>query len=144
MTGSMFAGCDETPGESVWETKHNGFASKDFVYPIMRDENGLPYLDETCEIDLPRFKKYSGSASKESYEKQGKVAKHRAVEGESFLVPYRGPVADILQDIEGGLRGSLSMVGAYNIEEYHQLAEFVVVSQASAIEAGAHNQGKKL
>jgi len=46
--------------------------------------------------------------------------------------------------LEKGLRGSLSMVGAYNIEEYHRLAEFVVVSQASSLEAGAHNSGKKL
>lgn len=126
MTGGMLAGCEETPGEVI----HNG-SGEEVSFPDAYDRNCLS-------------KKYRGSASKESYEVQGKIAKHRTTEGESFLVPYKGPVAGILQDIEGGLRGSFSMVGAYNLEEFHRMAEFVVVSQASAVEAGAHSNGKKL
>jgi IMP dehydrogenase len=143
MTGGMLAGTHETPGESVWQVNDGSYKPKEYVYPVTVHAD-TSYLDMSCEINLPRFKKYSGSASKESYEKQGKVAKHRTTEGETFLVPYKGSVADVLQDIEGGLRGSLSMVGAYTIEEYHKLAEFVVVSQASSFEATAHNAGKKL
>ena len=125
MTGGMLAGTDETPGIAQWDMR------KYVTFADARNDGAV-------------WKKYRGSASKESYEEHGKVAKHRAVEGESFLVSYKGKVEEVLQDIEGGLRGSLSMVGAFNIEEYHQLAEFVVVSPASSIEAGAHNSGKKV
>lgn len=116
MIGSMLAGTDESPGETVWQ--------------------GGEY------DNAKGFKKYRGSASHESYIKQGKVAKHRAVEGESFLVPYKGPVENVLQDIEGGLRGSLSMVGAWNIEEFHKKAELIKVSASSIVEAGAHGKTK--
>ena len=136
MVGGMLAGCEETPGELV-----------DVQGRVLEFlEDGTVQVDEWVShpSNVKVFKKYRGSASKESYEKQGKVAKHRTTEGASFLVPYKGPVADVLQDIEGGLRGSLSMVGAYTIEEYHKLAEFVMVSQASSYEGTAHNQGKKL
>lgn len=117
MTGGMLAGTYETPG--VIESEYS--------------EDRKVWLE---------FKKYRGSASHESYLKQGKVAKHRTAEGEAFMVPCKGPVADVLQDIEGGLRGSLSMVGAFTINEYHRLAEFVRVTSAASHEATAHGKSK--
>jgi IMP dehydrogenase/GMP reductase len=141
MTGGMFAGCEETPGENYFATGKNSDHYK------KEDEGGDDPLNSPNNWffgKVDKVKKYRGSASKESYEDQGKLAKHRAVEGETFYVSHKGSAVDVLQDIEGGLRGSLSMVGAFNIEEYHQLAEFVVVSPASSIEAGAHNSGRKV
>lgn len=113
MIGSMLAGTDESPGEIVYMHK------------------GMPLPEE-------KFKKYRGSASKESYEAQGKVGKHRTAEGESFLVPYKGPVADILQDIEGGLRSAFTYVGARNLKEFHDKVEFVRVTHSGYIEGTAH------
>lgn len=130
MTGGMLAGTKESPGELMFKNAHG----------IMCSSNAFELPEDSDTY--PRFKKYRGSASQESYEKQGKVAKHRTAEGEAFYVPYKGPVATVLQDIEGGLRGSLSMVGAWNLNDYHQLAEFVKVSPASAQEAQAHGKFK--
>lgn len=136
MTGGMLAGTDETPGDIFYETASG--------QKILRSEDNK-HLDDPSLWNhgyVKLVKKYRGSASQESYEKQGKIAKHRTAEGEAFYIPYRGPVENVLQDIEGGLRGSLSMVGAWSLNDYHKLAEFVRVSPASAAEAHAHGRTK--
>jgi len=139
MSGSFFAGTDESPGEKVWKSKGFYYPEKS-VYPV-RMTDGLQVLDKTYPIDLPAFKKYRGSASKESYEAQGKEAQWRTAEGEAFYVPYKGSVKDILQNIEGGLRSAFSYVGATNLKEFQEKAQFVRVSGAGYFEGTPH--GKK-
>lgn len=114
MVGSMLAGTQETPGE--------------VIYP----EGPGPQ----CPVKI-----YRGSASFESYVAQGKTGTHRTTEGESYTVPYKGPVADVLQDIEGGLRSAFTYVGARNLKEFHEKVEFVRVTHAGHVEGTPH--GKK-
>jgi len=90
ISGSMFAGCKETPGE----------------------------------ILIGRRKEYRGSASLPSYEVQGKVATWRAPEGTSIAVDLKGPAFNVLNNINGGLRSSLSYVGAFNLNEFKAKAKF--------------------
>lgn len=126
MLGGMLAGTDESPGELV-------------------SSDGQPIRKEILDLVISSgnaFKKYYGSASQESYDKTGKTAKHRTAEGESFLVKYKGPVSNIIQDIEGGLRSCLSYVGANNLEELKEKAVFIKVTNAGYIEGTAHGQGK--
>jgi IMP dehydrogenase len=123
MIGGMLAGTLETPGQ--------------IVDSLGNYSNSPEYLSY-----LKKFKQYRGSASLESYKDQGKEAKHRTAEGESFLVPYKGPVADVLQDIEGGLRSSFGYVGAANMQEYHGRVEFVRVSSSTVRENGAHGKSQ--
>jgi IMP dehydrogenase len=125
MIGGMLAGTEESPGE---------FES----HPLSSNRN-VDQLLKMGQKDLV-VKKYRGSASKESYQVQGKEAFYRTAEGESTLVPYKGPVKDVLQDIEGGLRSALSYVGARNLEEFHKYVEFVRVSPATVRENGAHGK----
>ncbi|MCL2566880.1 MAG: guanosine monophosphate reductase [Alphaproteobacteria bacterium] len=87
------------------------------------------------------YKQYRGSASQESYEVQGKIAKWRTFEGDSFLVPYKGSVADVLQNISGGLRSAFSYVGAKNLAEFQEKAELIEISTSTIKENSAH--GKK-
>ncbi len=110
MLGAMLAGTDEAYGE------------------IIDDENGN------------KFKKYRGSASQESYEAQKKVASWRTFEGDSFLVPYKGPVKNILQNISGGLRSAFTYVGASNLVEFQNKAEFVKISSSAKFENIAHGK----
>jgi IMP dehydrogenase len=127
MSGSFFAGTDESPGEVV-------YMNRGVVLP----EGST--TDPTCYIGaLTKHKKYRGSASKESYEVQNKIAKHRAPEGDSTLIPYKGPVADILQEIEGGLRSSFTYTGSRTLEEFHRNVEFVRVSSNTVVENGTRN-----
>lgn len=135
MLGGMLAGTEESPGDKIHEAWDNYLGTSQIVDDKYLENYPLRY-------DIKKsFKKFRGSASKESYEVQGKEAKHRTSEGESFLVPYKGPVADILQDIEGGLRSSFSYVGARNMQEFHEKVEFVRITNAGYVEGTPH--GKK-
>lgn len=120
MVGGLLSGTAESPGEIV-------------------DENGQPYVDSNA-TNIAIYKKYRGSASLDSYLSQGKDSKWRTTEGESFLVPYKGTVENIMKDIEGGLRSSLSYVGAFNIKEFQQKVVFTKVSGASIKENSAHGK----
>lgn len=87
------------------------------------------------------YKEYRGSASQESYKKQGKTASHRSAEGTATRVPYKGSVVDVLEQISGGLRGSLSMVGAINLQEFREKVQFIKITGAGMVESRPH--GKK-
>ncbi len=114
MVGGILSGTDETPGE---------------IIPG----------DRYTQVE-PLFKKYRGSASKESYEVQGKTASHRTAEGESTLVPYKGPVAPILEQLKAGLQSSMSYVNARTMEEFRENAELVEITNAGIRENSAHGK----
>jgi IMP dehydrogenase len=120
MLGGMLAGCYESPGEVLDEP--------------------TSFLISSNHI-TKRWKKYRGSASGESYGVQGKTASHRTPEGESFQVPYTGPVAHTLQKLEAGLRSCMSYMNANTLSELRENAEWQEITNAGQIESGAH--GKK-
>ena len=85
-------------------------------------------------------KKYRGSASAESYEVQGKTASHRAPEGDSYTVPYTGPVKNTVDMLAAGIRSACSYAGANNLNEFRELVDFVEVTQGGANESKAHGR----
>lgn len=137
MVGGMLAGTDETPGEKVYKARDGQMLSRELVFPVMNGRTDYNY-----PTDLPAFKKYRGSASKESYEAQGKTGKQRTAEGESYYVPCKGSVAKVLQDIEGGIRSAMTYTNSRTLEEFHVNCKFNKISGATIGENGAH--GKKV
>ena len=81
------------------------------------------------------FKKYRGSASLDSKSDRGE---EKNVEGNHKVIPYKGKVKRIINDIRDGIRSSCSYVGASNLEEYRSLVEFVEVTKAGQVEAQPH------
>jgi IMP dehydrogenase len=81
------------------------------------------------------FKKYRGSASLDSKKSRGE---NKNVEGNSKIVPYKGKIKRIINDIRDGINSSCSYVGASNLEEYRSLVEFVEVTTAGQVEAQPH------
>jgi IMP dehydrogenase/GMP reductase len=81
------------------------------------------------------YKKYQGSASLDSKIARGET---NNVEGNSRIIPYKGKVKRIVDDINDGLRSCMSYVGANNIRELQKNATFIRVSQAGQIEAKPH------
>jgi IMP dehydrogenase len=86
------------------------------------------------------FKEYRGSASLGSYEVQGKVATWRAPEGEATLVSYKGPVINILNNINGGIRSACSYVNAFNLNDLRKNAKFNFVTGSTIVENSAHGK----
>jgi GMP reductase len=99
MLGGMLAGHDESAGELV-------------------------------EREGKKFKLFYGMSSRPAMEKySGGVAHYRASEGKAVLVEYRGPVADTLQDILGGVRSACTYVGAHKLKELTKRTTFIRVTQ---------------
>jgi GMP reductase len=99
MLGGMFAGHDESGGESV----------------------------ERSGEKFKRFYGMSSKAAMERY--AGGVAEYRAAEGKEVMVPYRGPVAATAQEILGGVRSACTYVGARRLKELTKRTTFVRVTQ---------------
>ena len=80
------------------------------------------------------FKKYRGSASLETKLAHGQQG--RNVEGESTMIPYKGGVKFILDELLDGVRSALSYAGAEHLNEYHP--DYVIVTNSGINEAKPH------
>lgn len=109
MFGSLFAGTDEAPGE----------IRRDGIWP-----------------NEQQFKTYRGSASRAAKASTGQEVRY--VEGNTKIIPYKGPVDRIINDLIDGLRSAMSYVGAKDLHEFVKNSEFVRVTHAGQIEAQPH------
>ncbi len=99
MLGGMFAGHDESGGEII-------------------EENGK------------KFRLFYGMSSQTAMDKHsGGVAEYRASEGKTVKVPYKGPVADTVKDILGGVRSTCTYVGASELRELSKRTTFIRVQE---------------
>lgn len=90
------------------------------------DEGG----GEILERDGQHFVQFYGMSSRTAMEKySGGVAEYRASEGKTVTVPYRGPVAETIKDILGGLRSACTYVGASQLKELTKRTTFVRVAE---------------
>jgi IMP dehydrogenase len=80
------------------------------------------------------YKRYRGAASLETKNVHGQAA--RNVEGESTLVPFKGSVKFVVDQLLDGVRSALSYAGASSISEFHP--DYVVVTSAGVREAHPH------
>ncbi len=87
------------------------------------------------QIDGQKFKNFRGNASAE--------AGSNYVEGAAGLVPYTGPLSNVIEAIEKGLKSAFSYTGSENLEEFHAKVEFVKVSAISVVENDAHGLQNK-
>lgn len=90
---------------------------------------------EVIKVDGKKLKTYRGMSSREVQEQLGKKV---AAEGVSHLKPCKGPVADVLHELEWGLRSAFTYSGAKNIYEFRNKAIFRRVSSHSFIEGTPH------
>lgn len=113
MCGSMFAGTDEAPGEVV-------------------------------EVDGVKMKGYRGMGSIDAMQAGSadryfqKGAKKLVPEGVVARVAYKGPVADVLYQLTGGLRSGMGYCGAADLAALHK-ARFVKISPATVQENHPHD-----
>ena len=56
-----------------------------------------------------------------------------------WAVPYKGPLADVVFQLMGGLRSGMGYVGARNLAELRKKAEFVRITAGGLRESHAHD-----
>ena len=85
---------------------------------------------ELIEKDGKKYKQFYGMSSETAMNKYaGGVAEYRASEGKTTEIPYRGNVADTVQDILGGLRSACTYVGAKSLKELSKRTTFIRVAE---------------
>jgi IMP dehydrogenase len=121
MVGSLFAGCDESPGATVIR---NGQKFK-----VVRGMASLGAAMGRKEVERGE------DESAENPEDWDKVVP----EGVEAVVPYRGHVSELLYQLVGGLRSGLSYGGAFTIPGLQENAEFIEITSAGIRESNSHD-----
>jgi IMP dehydrogenase len=117
MMGSLFAGCEESPGELVI---HTGRSYK--VYRGMGSEGAMV------------------KGSKERYGQGGVEDRSKLVpEGVEGMVPYKGRLGDFVYQLVGGLRAGMGYCGCANIEQLRTQTRFIRQTSASLRESHPHD-----
>ena len=91
---------------------------------------------EIVETATGKHKAYRGMASKDAQiDWRGKVS---SAEGISTMIPYKGTVENIIEDLAKGIRSGFSYSGARNLIEFQAMAKFVKQTSAGQIESSTH------
>ena len=114
MMGSMFAGTEESPGETV--------LYKGRSYKTYRGMGSIAAMER---------------GSKDRYFQND--AKKLVPEGVEGMVPYKGKVEDIVFQMIGGIRSGLGYCGAETIVDLQEKAQFVKITAASLKESHPHD-----
>ena len=117
MIGSLLAGTDETPGEVFL---YQGRSYKSY--------RGMGSVGAMARGSADRY-----------FQQEIKDALKLVPEGIEGQVPYKGPVANVLHQLAGGLRAAMGYVGGKNLAEFHAKAEFVRISGAGLRESHVHD-----
>lgn len=116
MIGSMFAGCEETPGDlMIYQGRQ---------YKSYRGMGSIGAMT---------------SGSSDRYFQEGVAQEKLVPEGIEGRVPYRGKIGDIIFQLEGGLRSSMGYLGSKNINELWEKVEFVEITSAGLRESHVHD-----
>src|SRR3989344_4437914 len=95
-----------------------------------------------------KYKMYSGSASylvshhRKSAKLEKKDLSEVVPEGVESIVPFRGTVVDIVNQLVGGLKSGMSYTNSRTISELQNNTEFVQITAAGWKESGAHDVGE--
>ena len=85
---------------------------------------------EIVERDGKKFVKFYGMSSHEAQKTHyGEIRKYRASEGRETLIPYKGSVISTLQEYLGGLRSTMTYIGATKLKEVSKRTTFVKVNR---------------
>lgn len=117
MIGSLFAGTNEAPGEMILYQGRS--------YKIYRGMGSLGAMKQGS-----RDRYFQGAVEETS---------KLVPEGIEGMVPSRGPLADTIHQLVGGLRSGMGYVGSKNIKELKTKGHFVKISAAGLKESHVHD-----
>lgn len=115
MTGSLLAGTDEADGEII-----SKWYKSDEVEKI---DDGPSFYFKSKYVEK-KFKKYFGMASNYAMKLYNSGGNYKTDEGRMKLIPYVGPLDDVLQQLEGGIKSMMCFVGAKTLKEVPKKTTF--------------------
>jgi len=114
MLGNLLAGCEESPGEiEIYRNR---------AYKVYRGMGSLAAMRE-------------GSSDRYAQIDPRKMVP----EGVEGRVPYRGPLAETIHQLVGGLRSGMGYVGARNLQELREKARFIRITNSGLRESHPHS-----
>ena len=114
MMGSMLAGCEESPGETeIYQGR---------TYKVYRGMGSLEAMEK---------------GSSDRYFQNG--TKKFVPEGVEGRVAYKGPVADTLFQLLGGIKSGMGYLGAPTLDDLYENAKFVVQTSSGIRESHPHD-----
>ena len=116
MIGSLFAGTDESPGDTVLYQGRS--------YKTYRGMGSIGAMQQ---------------GSGDRYGQDGIAAQKLVPEGIEGMVPSRGPLADNILQLVGGIQSGMGYCGARTIEQMHTVAKFVRITSAGLRESHVHD-----
>lgn len=116
MVGSLLAGTAEAPGEVVLYQGRS--------YKAYRGMGSVGAMQ---------------AGSSDRYFQEGQAPRKLVPEGIEGRVPYRGPLADTLYQLVGGLRAGMGYTGCADIEALRTTARFVRITSAGLRESHVHD-----
>jgi IMP dehydrogenase len=118
MIGSLFAGVEESPGEQIL---YQGRTFKAY--------RGMGSIGAMKGMEGSGDRYFQGDAELSKLVPEG-------IEG---MVPFKGPLADQLTQLVGGLRAGMGLAGCATIDELHEKSRFIRVTGAGLKESHAHD-----
>ena len=116
MIGSLFAGCEESPGDSeIYQGRR---------FKVYRGMGSLAAMEK---------------GSKDRYFQEGSSANKLVPEGVEGRVPYKGPLADTVYQLIGGLRSGMGYCGCADIPTLKENGKFVRITGAGLRESHPHD-----
>ncbi len=116
MIGSLFAGVSESPGETeIFQGRR---------YKVYRGMGSVSAMK---------------SGSKDRYFQESEETKKLVPEGIEGRVAYKGPLADTVHQLLGGLRSGMGYCGAGNLEVFRNEARFIRMTGAGLRESHPHD-----
>jgi IMP dehydrogenase len=117
MIGSLFAGTEESPGETIL------FQGRS--YKVYR---GMGSIEAMKEGSKDRY-----------FQDEVESEKKLVPEGIVGRVPYRGPLAETVYQLVGGLRAGMGYLGTVNIKELQTKPNFMQITAAGLRESHVHD-----
>jgi IMP dehydrogenase len=117
MIGSLFAGTEESPGETIL------FQGR--TYKVYR---GMGSIEAMKEGSKDRY-----------FQSEIELEEELVPEGIVGRVPYRGPLANTVYQLVGGLRAGMGYLGCRDIKELKEKGRFIQVTAAGLRESHVHD-----
>ena len=117
MVGSLLAGTEDAPGEVFL---HHGRSYKSY--------RGMGSLGAMARGSADRY-----------FQEDVADSLKLVPEGVEGQVPYKGPTANMIHQLVGGLKAAMGYTGSETIKDFHKNAEFVKISGAGLRESHVHD-----